>query len=321
MFSRNYRKNKSFSPTGFRYRGVESSRLEHLTDAVFAFAITLLVIASEVPKTYVELQASMYGFLGFIACILLLLGIWSNHSMFFLRYGMQDAKTKTLNFLFLFVLLFYIYPLKYLFSYLGSLIVVNLIGSSGLSSEAFQLAIEKVRLAELTVDQWQDLMVRFGLGMFLIYTILGGMHLNAFLRKKQLELNEQEVYETKFHIFNFFMLMLISLTSIVYVLIRGGYYSGDAGLIYLLVPILLPVFKYIYNKRLKEKFPQLSQLKDEEDTLETKEVEKDEKKLKAVKTITKEKAISETKKVKSSKEQKSSSIKKPINKESNKLKK
>ena len=40
------------SKEGFRYRGLESSRLENLTAAIFGFAITLLVISSEVPKPF-----------------------------------------------------------------------------------------------------------------------------------------------------------------------------------------------------------------------------------------------------------------------------
>ena len=36
----------------FRWRGREVSRVEGFTDAVFAFAVTLLVVALEVPHTF-----------------------------------------------------------------------------------------------------------------------------------------------------------------------------------------------------------------------------------------------------------------------------
>jgi len=42
------------SPT-FRWRSHEISRIEGLSDAVFGFAITLLVVALEVPQTFDEL--------------------------------------------------------------------------------------------------------------------------------------------------------------------------------------------------------------------------------------------------------------------------
>ena len=46
---------------GFTIRSREVSRVEGLSDAVFGFAITLLVVSLEVPKTFAELTESMRG--------------------------------------------------------------------------------------------------------------------------------------------------------------------------------------------------------------------------------------------------------------------
>ena len=49
----------------FRVRGKEISRVEGLSDAVFGFSITLLVVSLEVPRTAAEVLHAMRGFLAF----------------------------------------------------------------------------------------------------------------------------------------------------------------------------------------------------------------------------------------------------------------
>ena len=52
----------------FRWRAGEITRLEAFTDAVFGFAVTLLVVSLEVPRTYSELMEAMKGFAAFAVC-------------------------------------------------------------------------------------------------------------------------------------------------------------------------------------------------------------------------------------------------------------
>ena len=247
-----YKKRKR-SNEGFRYRGLSGSRIETLTDTIFGFSITLLVISSEVPSTYLELQASMYSFAGFIFCTLLLLSIWNNHKVFYLRYGLQDGRTGILNFLLLFVLLFYIYPLKYLFSYLGTAIYATVKLSMGDTSEGLKLVLAKLRESGLSLYQWSDIMVRFGFGLFLIYTIFMLMHMNAVNKKKKLGLNRKETYITKTSVQAFLILIMVTLLSITIVLIFGGSKAEYSGLAYLLIPILLPLHKWIRTKRYRNR--------------------------------------------------------------------
>src|SRR5512144_3070514 len=101
---------------GFRLRGGEISRIEGFSDAVFAFAVTLLVVSLEMPRTFHELSAAMKGFVVFAVCFALLIEVWREHYVFFRRYGLQDAGTVWLNAALLFVVLFYVYPLKFLFN-------------------------------------------------------------------------------------------------------------------------------------------------------------------------------------------------------------
>src|SRR3712207_5105099 len=101
---------------GFSWRGEDVLRIEGLADAVFGFALTLLVVSLEVPNTFDELLATMRGFFAFAISGLLLYVVWCDHYIFFRRYGLQDYLTMHLIAVLLFVVLFYVYPLKFLFT-------------------------------------------------------------------------------------------------------------------------------------------------------------------------------------------------------------
>src|SRR6476659_1055698 len=81
----------------FRWRSHEISRIEGLSDAVFGFAVTLLVVSLEVPRTFDELSRAMRGFGAFAISFALLVFIWVNQNKFFRRYGLQDNITILLN--------------------------------------------------------------------------------------------------------------------------------------------------------------------------------------------------------------------------------
>ncbi len=87
-------------------------RIEGLADAVFGFALTLLVVSLEVPNTFDELLATMRGFFAFAISGWLLYSVWCDHYIFFRRYGLQDNATMHLSAVLLFVVLFYVYPLS-----------------------------------------------------------------------------------------------------------------------------------------------------------------------------------------------------------------
>lgn len=98
----------------FRWRGGEVSRLEALSDAVFAIALTLLVVSLELPGSGEELAATFWQFPAFALCFAFLIWVWYQHYLFHRRYGFEDAATVALNGALLFCVVFYVYPLKFL---------------------------------------------------------------------------------------------------------------------------------------------------------------------------------------------------------------
>lgn len=78
-------------------RGGEITRLESFSDAVFGFALTLLVVSLDAPRTFDDLVGTMRGFPSFAICFLFLALIWNTHYKFCRRYGLDDGTTRFLT--------------------------------------------------------------------------------------------------------------------------------------------------------------------------------------------------------------------------------
>src|SRR5215470_15827735 len=97
MFRKTHAKYIEKNIPQFQLRGHEVKRIEAFSDAVFAFAVTLLIVSLEVPKNFEELMVNLRGFFAFAICFLLLMLIWHEQNIFFRRYGLEDVTTITLN--------------------------------------------------------------------------------------------------------------------------------------------------------------------------------------------------------------------------------
>jgi len=235
---------KKIGANTFRWRSHEVSRIEGLSDAVFGFAITLLVVSLEVPKTFKELSETMSGFGAFFISFMLLFLVWFNQHKFFRRYGLQDATTAWLNGALLFVVLFYVYPLKFLFTFL----VNKFTGGHG-----------EVRLANGNIgemiesnDQMGTLMLIFGLGYLAVFAVFVLLHIHAYRKREALELTEIERFDTISSIQESALNCGIALVSISIVWFAGSRYSGLAGVTYMMTGIVMAVHGFVMGARRKK---------------------------------------------------------------------
>lgn len=224
----------------FRWRSHEISRIEGLSDAVFAFAVTLLVVSLEVPRTFGELMYAMRGFGAFAISFTLLFIVWFNQYKFFRRYGLQDNVTVLLNGVLLFVVLFYVYPLKFVFT----LMVNNFTGGDGslrLPNGAIEHMVENR-------DQIAVLMIIFGAGYIAVFGVFVLLYWRAYRQRSVLALNELEVFDTREDIQESALNVGIGTLSVIFATL-GGRFAGVSGMTYMLCPIVLTLHGTIMGKR------------------------------------------------------------------------
>lgn len=216
----------------FRFRGEEPTRIETLSDAIFAIAIGLLLISTSSPITFYQLEQFTKDLIPFAMCIALIAIIWHEHFIFFVRYGFRNAYIVFLNMLLLFIVLFYVYPLKFLAKILVML-AVNMyhIFTQGNSNELwkeFLFTMEGGTVAEL--------MIIYGSGAAAIFSVFALMYRYAYGQSAALQLNTVEKFDTRMSIRSNVLMASIPCLSVACALIFGNTSLGMnlSGFVYFL---------------------------------------------------------------------------------------
>lgn len=222
----------------FRHRSNEIKRIEALSDAVFAFSVSLLVASLEVPQTFEELQVILKGAVPFFATVSLIFLFWYRQYVFFRHYALNDFTTILLNLAYLAVILFYVYPLKFLFS---------LLLSSWTGMNLFPKAAEK-GLPVLIQEDFPLLVILFSAGYFVIWILLYFMHKRALHATKDPVLNHYEIEYTRKEKRGALWNALVGLLSVLLAM-TGVEWLG--GVCYLLIPLVLLLNNSIFRQRVK----------------------------------------------------------------------
>ncbi len=210
------------------WRGHEVTRIEAFSDAVFGFAITLLVVSLEVPKDFGELVHAMKGFIPFAVCFALFFQVWCAQNLFFRRFGLHDERTLTLNAMLLFAVLFFVYPLKFLFS---AFFVPHAIKGY----------------------EWVELMYVYGGSFAVIYFLIALMYHHAYRKRASLKLTHSEAFETKTYMYRNIGVGMVGLLSIA-ISSLGPEYAPLGGLAYSLIGIVVGLTHSKRGKIHRKKF-------------------------------------------------------------------
>ena len=233
---------------GFQWRGDEITRIEGLSDAVFAFAVTILIISLEVPKTMEDFYRVLQGLPAFAATFFLLMLVWYRQYSFFRRYGLQDLKTVVLSLFLLFVVLYFVYPLKFLFTQL----------LAPVGEWIFPFATpEHIRIFNSAEDT-VHLMVLYHAGVIAVYGLLLLMYRHAYKQREVLALNIVELHDTKDSIIESWFFVILSTTGLLMTFFGADLAALSGAMVGPVCAIFFPIQGRISDKKRKKLMVELN---------------------------------------------------------------
>lgn len=208
----------------FTWRGESPSRVEALSDMVFAFALTLLVVSNAPPASFGELGAQLWGFPGFAAAFAILLVIWHAHYIFFRRYALEDGWTTTLNAALLFLILFFVYPLKYLATML---------------SQFVRSLAEGRPQAPFTFQEAEAGLALMSIAYAAVFATFFALYMHALGRADALGLSERERQYTRFACWQQGVHVLVGVSVASCAMLLPGRWATLSGFLYCLIGPLI----------------------------------------------------------------------------------
>ena len=220
------------------YRGENPSRLDNLTDAVFGIAVTLLIFNLSNPNSLKDLVVFTKTLPAFLVSIGFLIIIWKEHVRFSEIYGLRGPMFVFLNSLFIALIIFYVYPLRFL-----TLFMTQAIFGSDLP-------------VTISPREIPDIMIYYGFVAFALYFILLWFYQVALKKKSVLQLNEYEIMHTTFQRNRMILMSVVPIVSILLVIAIKGYSVALAsfigGMMYSTYTPAIIIWAKRYKKKAKE---------------------------------------------------------------------
>lgn len=199
-----------------------TSRIEAFSDGVFAFAATLLVVTLGLESSETIIDVDLKSFAGFAISFFVLFTFWYLHYNFFRRTDYMDNWIIAFNAVLLFVVLYYVFPLKSM---------VN----SWFSTEG------------MTQNELAGLFELYGVGFSLIFLCFSLMYYRAFKKSK----NMTESINLFFYARHFALFVITGLISILFAFFKIGISFGLPGILYSLLGPFCTLHSYLFYKKYK----------------------------------------------------------------------
>jgi Endosomal/lysosomal potassium channel TMEM175 len=225
-----------------RIRRHQPTRLEGFVDASFAFALTLLVISvGHIPSTVADMLQALRGLPAFALSFLLLTRLWNAHRNWSRHYDLEDGAAISLSLSLVFIVLVFVYPLRFLFSLLFAWL-----------SDGF---LVEQPIVMHTVDEYRIAMEVYGLGFAAIAVVFIRLYSHALKKARDIGLGADEILATRMHANVWWMQGGIALLSALSAAIlpfstEHGWFFGVPGSLYALIGMGAPLIRKHYARRI-----------------------------------------------------------------------
>lgn len=221
----------------FRWRGASVLRSEAVADGVFALALAFLITSIPVPNTYTELMKGLRQLPALAICFAMLWLLWYSHHLFFRRYALEDKVTVALNAVFLFLVLAFVHPLRFL-----AMFLLCMASDGALSPPPSG--------AYLGEGEGLWLMPFYSAGAAAVFGSLWWMYAHAHRRRERLQLDAIELQLTREAMQSHAINAGLALLSMTIALIAPSW-MAIAGWIYCAMGPLHAIHGRIAGRRLK----------------------------------------------------------------------
>jgi uncharacterized membrane protein len=186
-----------------------TSRIQALSDGVFAFASTLLVVNVGLNEDIVSFNEELPKFISFGVSFFVMMGIWYVHYNFFRRTKYIDNWIIAFNMILLFNILFYVFPIK------------SLIGSA-------------IGGKPITIELFSQIFQLYSIGFAAIFGCISLMYYRAYKKDKE----HPNKYQLLFFVRHFGIFVAVGLISFLMAKFEIGLRIGMPGFIYCVLGLL-----------------------------------------------------------------------------------
>ena len=226
-------------------RGDKSTRIEAFVDAAFAFALTLLVIAGDrIPASVEELMQALKSLPAYALGFLLILKFWTEHVAWSRRYGLDDAATRRLSLLLVFLVLVFVYPMKMVFGVLFSSLTYGWLPANFVVAGLHEVPV---------------LFIVFGVAFGSLGTVMWLLYAHAWRKRDEIGLDARERIDTRVKLWSWSLIPVVAAVSICSALVIPatpgvGWWVGFPGFIYFSLNLATPLLD-AWSRRLQARVP------------------------------------------------------------------